>query len=190
MFFIPEHYRRANLISFDPGIHTTGTACVTFDTSNGTLLSITAKTFKTDRLNFYTGFEQEALGLRSVLLERLSLAAHNEFMIYRPWAIGCESPFYNPGMPGAYGSLTEVVSTLQTTANRYNPNIPFDLLSPQNVKKAIGVAGKKGKGVVREALAALPNVCNVLTEPLSSLDEHSLDAIAVAIAMFKFRLFC
>lgn len=189
MLVIPAHYNSARILAIDPGLHHTGMAILEFDTRTGVISRIQANTFNTDRLRQYTGLDEEISGVKRVLIQRLCMTATAMIREHDPWAVACEAPFYNRFRPNAFGVLTEVVANVSMACSLSNPYIPFELLAPQLVKKSIGTAGKKGKEPVAIALKSIPEIANAMTVSIDSLDEHSIDAIAVGYCMLKFRLF-
>lgn len=90
-----------------------------------------------------------------------------------------ESPFYNPRMPGAYGSLCEVVACCRQAVLDYSPYIYIDCMSPQNVKKGMGAGGTKGKEIMHQKVTGNEELMSVLEYDVSDLTEHCIDSIAV-----------
>ena len=186
--YIPESYRSTRMVCFDPGLNTTGVSVYDIDSRTKEVLSIYAYTIYTDRTRDATGLDTEILTERSHKLYKLCGAIQHTLAEYNPSIVGSEAPFYNRLMPMAFVSLSEVVSMLRHTTLQYNYNIPFYLVEPQLVKKGVGVAGKKGKQVVMDAICGVPEIMRALTVPVEGLDEHAIDAIAVGWSMLKFKI--
>lgn len=60
----------------------------------------------------------------------------------------------------------------------------FYQVDPASVKRAIGAKGNADKDVVKYHIGLIPEIVNNLTHPLSAMDEHSVDATAVAYHQF------
>lgn len=189
MLVIPPEYQRANVVAFDPGSDTTGVAVVTINPSTAEIISATAWTLRTAKIKAFGGFSPYFHTERECKLGNLFIEVQSIMEVSRPWAVGCEAPFFNRLMPSAYGSLTEVVTIIQSACMGFNPYTRFELLSPQSVKKSVGVAGKKGKDVMRDAVLADTPMSSKLLVDINTLDEHAIDALAVARCMINFRLF-
>lgn len=176
------------MVCFDPGLNTTGVSVFDIDSRTMQVSGISAYTIYNDKLGDATGLDPDLLTERTFKLYKLCLGIQNAINYYQPNLVGCEAPFYNRLMPMAFVSLSEVVSMIRHTVLQYNYNIPFYLVEPQKVKQGIGVAGKKGKQVVMEAISRVPEIMSVLNVPLESLDEHAVDAIAVGWSMLKYKV--
>ena len=185
---IPECYRSTRMVCFDPGLNTTGVSIFDVDSRTKEVLSVFAYTIYTGQVRDVTELDSEILSERAQKLYRLCGAIQQTLDLYGPAIVGCEAPFYHPRMPMAFVSLSEVVSMLRHTALQYNYNIPFFLVEPQLVKKGVGVAGKKGKQVVMDAICNIPEIMRVLSVPIETLDEHAIDAIAVGWSLLRFKL--
>lgn len=186
--YIPESYNSSRLVCFDPGLNTTGVSVFDVDSRTKRVSSVYAYTIYNDKLGDVTGLDSEILTERTFKLYKLCQGIHNAIDYFKPSIVGCEAPFYNRLMPMAFVSLSEVVSMIRHTVIQYNYNIPFYLVEPQKVKQGVGVAGKKGKQVVMDAIRNIPELMDNLTTPLDSLDEHAVDAIAVGWSMLKFKI--
>ena len=186
--YIPKEYLTTKLVCFDPGLNTTGVSVYEVDSRTKQVLSVFAYTIHTEKLRDFTGLDEEILTERTHKLYKLGLAIQHVLADHNPRIVGCEAPFYNHRTPMAFVSLSEVVSMIRHSVMTYNYNTPFHLVEPQLVKKGVGVAGKKGKDVVMDAMSRIPEVMGVLHTPLEGLDEHAIDAIAVGWSMLKYKL--
>lgn len=185
---IPECYRSTRMVCFDPGLNTTGVSVFDVDNRTKEVLSVFAYTIYTGQSRDATGLDTEILSERTHKLYKLCDAVQHTLGYYGPAIVGCEAPFYNRMMPMAFVSLSEVVNMIRHTTLQYNYNIPFYLVEPQLVKKGVGVAGKKGKQVVMDAICDIPEIMRVLSVPIETLDEHAIDAIAVGWSLLRFKL--
>jgi len=190
MLIAPDHFRHFSWVGIDPGLSKCGISV--FKMTDRQLDSIEAFTLVTDQLNIYSSYQEEQHTERHIRLNRLSLAYREVLFRVAPALVCCESPFYNPKMPSAFGSLTEIITVLRLETNQYNLIVPFILYSPQEVKKTFSRSGKVGKLVMREALEKDDILTDKLITPLYSLDEHGVDAIAVGYTLlldqFNWRL--
>jgi Holliday junction resolvasome RuvABC endonuclease subunit len=59
------------------------------------------------------------------------------------------------------------------------------MIDPPSVKKAVGATSHAKKDEVKAALARLPDLNYNGPVPLEMLDEHSIDALAVAYCRLK-----
>lgn len=179
MLTIDTHYNRFVLMAIDPGLNNMGVAVFTLQRSPFVILSITAETLKAEKLPDESGFDDESQSERLRKRYNLGAALRNRLELHRPDAVVSESPFFDRRKPGSFQVLTEVMTTLLDTVISYNPNTPFDYVPPLVVKKELGVAGQKGKEVVREAMAKCQPILDALVENLDDLDEHAIDGTGV-----------
>ena len=188
-FYIPEHQHQARIMGIDPGLNNTGVALIDINSYTGNILSVQAFTLVNDALPDYTGLEPNWVGERVWKLHKLrthlSMLFHNE----QPKAVGCESPFYNRFMPMAYGALLQVTSMIHNSVIETRPHTYFEMLEPLLVKKTVGSGATKGKLDMKLCLSQIPAIMSVLQNPLESLDEHSVDAIAVGYTLLTRRLY-
>lgn len=102
-----------------------------------------------------------------------------------PVSIVCESPFYNSRRPSAFSALTEVVCAIRYACFEYSRFLGLELVDPPSAKIAAGAKGNAKKEQVQEAIFKLTNLNYKGDVGLENLDEHSIDAIA--IAYWKYR---
>jgi hypothetical protein len=98
----------------------------------------------------------------------------------------------NKLQPSAYGPLVSVMTILQDALVQYCPGNPFYITQPQQVKKAVGVAGKKGKGVIKQAIEKIPELMEALKAgqtKLDELDDNAIDSIAVGYSALKLDIY-
>jgi Holliday junction resolvasome RuvABC endonuclease subunit len=99
---------------------------------------------------------------------------------FNPHAIIAESP-YMGRFPQAFAALVECVSLIRNTVYSYNRYLPLYQVDPPTAKKAAGVkiVKKSDKEDVRRALRARTDI--EWQVDLESLDEHSVDSVAVGL---------
>lgn len=95
-------------------------------------------------------------------------------------AVVSESP-YMGRFPQAFSALVECIQAMQLAIMDYNPLMPFNLIDPATVKKAMGVKGNNGdKNAMRLAVAKiLPAGFDI-----DSFDEHAIDSMGVGHAFY------
>ena len=179
----PDYYNSYNILSIDPGSFNTGFAVIHIENNN--IVSIFARTIEVNKINDRTGLDSEAHSEKNIRLNKLRMIYSDILERYKPIAVVCESPFYNRAFPAAYGSLLTVMNIFQNALMYYNCNIPFFTMEPLLVKALVGAGFKKGKSDVKLAVSQLPEIMTTLTVDLNSLDEHSIDAIAVGYSYLK-----
>lgn len=179
----------ARVVGIDPGSETLGLAVLSFDTVTQEILQTDCHTVVGSRLNG-SPWVGELHGDRFTRIVGHSDNLLQFFHKVQPLAIAAEAPFFNPLRPYAYGVLMEVMAGIRNTVMQYDSWMPLYLLEPSTVKKAIGAMRKPNKAikettkdVVREAMARLPFL--KLSPALEYLDEHSLDAAAVAYTQYR-----
>ena len=175
--------KTAVIIGLDPGSETLGFGTIEFDIETMQIVKSTAKTFVGSKLMRQKSWEIELNG------ERFSrINAHKEnlkylFGIHNPLQIACESPFYNPRRPNAYGVLVEVLIAIKQAVYEYSNWRSVFLIDPPTVKKAIGAPGNADKVKMKECILKMTNLC--YDGNLEEIDEHSIDALAVAYCRYK-----
>ena len=166
-------------IAIDPGLNNTGIAIFYVKANPFEILSITASTLKSDRLIDDSGLDDEDFTERLHKRYKMGNALKRILEETNPCIVVSESPFFDRRKPNSFAVLTEVLTTLFDTVVNYNPLIRFSMVEPLLVKKVLGVAGQKGKEVVREAMSKEKELIQALSCPLEHLDEHAIDAVGV-----------
>lgn len=167
----------ATIVGIDPGSDTVGIATMDIDVVSREIISTNAFTIMGSRLGnnewvseLYGDRFRRIAGIRDYLIRF--------FHQTQPLSIAVEAPFFNHFRPQAFGVLMEVMSMINSAVLAYDMwQVPYRI-DPSSVKNAVGASGGAKKEAVREAILRLPNL-NSLVD-LTLLDEHSLDAVAVA----------
>lgn len=186
----PDSSSVVSIVGLDPGSETLGAAVLYVDMLSWQIIGSEAYTFKGSKLAGKDDWTTEVHGNR---LGRI--AAHEEnllafFRYYRPLAIASESPFFNRLHPSAFGPLMEVISAIRSAAMQYDLWKQVYLIDPPSVKNAVGVhggrGGEEGKRLMKQAVLVLAPVFRYSgPTPLDQLDEHSIDALAVAYCRYQ-----
>ena len=170
------------ILSVDPGTIFTGYAIIKADYQSLKMTEAKAWTVDASGLIDDTGWDSELYGNRFARIKQQGYKFHSYLRMYDPLYVVCESPFYNPRRPNAYGALLEVVFTLRETLYRWDRWKMFHQIDPATAKKSIGVAGNSGdKSLVKQKLLSLDEFKNVGIE---DFDEHSADALLIAKCLF------
>ena len=189
---IPNTPMVYTMIAIDPGSNITGVSRFDIDVRNKKILSIRTWRIDVNKLKNDTGLPEEMFSERMIRYYKL----RNEFIriLHRenPHYVAYEGPFMNKLQPSAYGPVVSVMTILQDALVQYCPGNPFYITQPQQVKKAVGVAGKKGKGVIKEAIEKIPELMEALKAgqtKLDELDDNAIDSIAVGYSALKLDIY-
>ncbi len=98
--------------------------------------------------------------------------------------VASESPFFNTRRPNAFAALLEVLTMIRDSVIEYNPYQPLIGIDPPTVKKAVGAPGNADKTGVLSALFGISNSLKLDKKYIDQLDEHSVDAVAVAYCAY------
>lgn len=172
-----------SIVGIDPGSDTMGTAVLWIDLSIMRIISSSAKTFRGEKLVANESWTDALYGNRLARIWALENELVHLFTHVQPFMIAAEAPFVNKRFPQAGLALTEVVCAIRNAVMRYDTWKPLYLIDPPTVKRSVNarvMGGEKGKDEVKRALLLLPDLCYAGDTPLESLDEHSIDALAVA----------
>lgn len=186
MLHLPEPgSRTATIVGLDPGSENLGFATLEFDIETMTIIKTTACTIIGSKLMRHNTWSIELHGERLSRIKALKTALLNLLLESKPIQIGCESPFFNMRRPSAYGVLIEVLLAIKEAVQEYDSWKIVYLIDPPTVKKSVNAPGNGDKIIVKQNILALTDINYQGITPLEKLDEHSLDAIAVAYCKFK-----
>lgn len=174
----------ASIVGIDPGSDTLGVGILTFDVQSFAIVSTQAFTLNGTR-NGRGSFTTDVHGDRYGRIESHREELARVFGRVRPIAVASESPFMSRRRPAAYGALTEVVCAVRAALMLHSPWLALEMIDPPTVKRAVGVSGKtggpEGKKLMQQALLVMAPTLNYDGDvPMNRLDEHSIDALAVA----------
>lgn len=116
----------------------------------------------------------------------LQIASFIEDVIGEIDVVAVEAPFFFFKKPQAFAALIEAMTCIEYNILRCRPNLPLVKIEPTLVKKLVKAKDYKSKDAVTAAVGELFGSrddlqCDV---ELSRLDEHAIDAVAVAIAYY------
>ncbi len=186
MLKLPETSQTyATIIGIDPGSESLGVAEINFDIQTLEVVGWQAVTYLGSKLLKGSAWTEEVHGARY-----RRLIAHRKNLIklfeqIRPFLIACEAPFINMRRPQAYGALTEVVYEIRQAVIAYSPWNELYLIDPSSVKNGVGAKGNADKDAVKVKILQIEELQKVATSSMAALDEHSIDALAVAYVMLN-----
>lgn len=132
-----------------------------------------------------------ALGIGSMRQEKINYMAdcfEVDLIHANPIAVISEAPFFTPKSPDAFQALSQLIEHFRIRTFSHRRLTPFYTVEPRTVKKIFAGKGNLEKDEMLAALVAKADLADKLTVPLSSLDEHSVDAIAIGFyLMHQFR---
>ena len=182
---IPDNYYSYRFIALDPGLNHTGVAIYEIDSLQRCISSIQAYTIHPDLLPNLSGLDPEYYNDRIIKQHKLYLELYSLIERVQPFAVVCESPFYNRFRPMAYGALLETLAYIQRAVLDYNPNIFFKTIEPLAVKKAVGAGMMKGKIDVKFCVENNPEIMSKMQTDIDLLDEHAIDSLAIGFCFIK-----
>lgn len=173
------------LIAIDPGLNNIGIAIYTLQLNPFRILSIDAQTLKEDRVCEDSYYSEEGATDRYSKRKRMVSALMKVVQAHPPAYFISESPFFDRRKPSSFAVLTEVLVDIQDSIRELDDRIHMSFISPQSAKKSLGVAGIKGKEIVREALGQHTELIPVLRPAIDQLDEHAIDSVVVGYSFIE-----
>jgi Holliday junction resolvasome RuvABC endonuclease subunit len=186
MLKLPDNSQTtATIIGIDPGTETLGFSELEFDLRTFAITRWEPHTYYGSKLLKSSAWIERVHGARMMRLQ-----AHGRHLIklfdqIEPYVIACEAPFINMKRPQAYGALTEIVYQIRLSVIAHNAWKELYVIDPSSVKNSVGAKGNADKDAIKASIMSIPELAEVCTRPLDSLDEHELDSGAVAYAAFK-----
>ena len=177
-----NNLQRVHVLGVDPGLNNTGLANIVYNKTDRRIEEIETFVIATEKLADISGMDDEDYGAFMRKLQSLNHYWQAHLRGFRPEQIISESPFFNRLRPSSYEYLVAVMTTLRTGCFAVDPNIRFATLAPLEIKKWLGMAGKKGKDPVKEAFLLKAEVLAVLKNPVETMCEHEIDAASAGCA--------
>ncbi len=166
-----------NILGIDPGTDTIGFSIIKVTIDDLKIVSVRSWTEKALRFLDEDSFE---VAIHSAKFSRLRIIGDKFLHIlntFNPVVVASEAPFFSRFRPSAYAPLIETVFTLQKVLQSWDSYKPLYMYDPPTVRKSIGAKTKGGKEVVEVAIKQVKELRMV---NFSLLDDHSIDATAVA----------
>lgn len=178
------HYR---ILGIDNGTNTVGIVMLDHDIRTGVSTVTRAETFKADRVSgtLYPDMEfyEDTLRARLRAIQRyMATVLEDE----DPDSVAIETPFARRAFVTSYKALSMSLDYIQDAVYDYRPGLEFVGISPYTAKAAVIPKGsnfKTEKDFIRTCILAERDIVAANGIVLSELDEHSIDAIAVARAV-------
>jgi Holliday junction resolvasome RuvABC endonuclease subunit len=180
------------IIGIDPGTETLGVSVLDVSLTTNQIVLQYVSTYTATQLIrlFHLQWISQVHGDRIARLKAHEENLYSLFTTFRPHEIVSESPYLGR-FPAAYAALVECMSVIRSAVMRYDFRMPLHTLDPPTVKTRLGVSGKSGdKTHMREGLLRLPDLENPQRIPIELLDEHSIDAMAVAYTRARYVTQC
>lgn len=171
------------IIGLDPGSDTFGISIMKIGIEKLDILETLAWTVSGKKLS-NGDFVSTIHGDRVGRIYALNNYLLDLFNAYSPFIIATESPFINSSFPQAGIALTEVLAAIRNAVYLYDRFKELHLVPPSLVKNAIGAKGNGDKDAVKNSLLKITCLNYNGTVAMSDLDEHSIDAIAVAYSRY------
>lgn len=171
-----------NVVGIDPGTDKLGFSVYNYHLTERRIVSSAATTLVGSKMISCDPFI-DVHGKRARRLNGLSAVLTQYFQIFNPVAVACEHPFYNMARPSAFEPLLESILAVRSALFEHDPQMQVIAVDPSSAKNAVGAKGGDKKDKMQLAVQALAPVISfnplVFGMPLESLDEHSIDALAV-----------
>lgn len=176
-----------SILGLDPGTNTLGLGWINFDVSSLQIVNTQSLLLIADKMRpdpWYAEIHCDRHSRLKVLGENILQMLH----YVRPVCIVTESPFFNPSRPNAFAALIETVEMIRQAVSQFDSYKSLNYIDPPSVKRAVGAAGNAKKEEVQRRVIMVEELNYQGSVPLASLDEHSIDAIAVAYSkLIEFR---
>lgn len=172
----PETFK---VISIDPGTDNLGFAVLDVTYDDFKIIKTVSKTITASKLVTEESWISQVHGYRMARIQKLKEVLINNFNNIEPAFIVCESPFFNPRMPGAFQPLAEILFAIKEAVLEHNWWLPLYLIDPSTIKKSVKAPGNADKTVMKKCVDELTDINYEGDVLIKDLDEHSIDAIAV-----------
>lgn len=184
MLFVPEGRSKYIVMGIDPGTTTLGVAILSYDLYTHQKRVEHAYTLNAAKTLHRYQSVVETSGERFARLRSHSAYIRAALIHYEPNEVISEVP-YMGRFPQAFGALKECLHMLETTVAEWNAFKTLQGIDPATVKTHMGVSGKSGdKQLMFNALRSLTDIDLSLID-FNTIDEHSVDAVAVAYSRIK-----
>lgn len=107
----------------------------------------------------------------------------------RPIKVASEHPYLNSRTPGAVIPLAECLYMIEQEVHEYNPHLCLERIDPSSIKNSVGVKGNSGdKEAMTKAILKIPEIMEVLTMDITTMDNNAVDSLAVGYCSLKREL--
>lgn len=175
------------ILGLDPGTNNLGLAWISFDAVTLQIVRTQSLLLTADKMNpspWYAEIHCDRHSRLKTLQENILQVLH----YVNPVCVVTESPFFNALRPNAYQALIETIEMIRHAVSMFDIYKSLNYIDPPSVKRAVGGAGNAKKEEVQRRVLMIDELNYQGQTPLGSLDEHSIDAIAVAYSkLIEFR---
>lgn len=175
-----EHDDCFKVAGIDPGTDSLGLAFMDVSFKDYSIKKTIASTIIASKLVKDDSWLSQTHNFRTARIYKLRETLLKNFNNLQPAVIVCESPFFNPRMPGAFQPLVEILTGIRDVVIQYDSWKPLFLIDPSTIKKGVGAPGNADKILMKKKVIELTDINFDGDVALTDLDEHSIDAIAVA----------
>lgn len=173
------------IIALDPGTNNLGLTVMSINILSMCVVETTTFTV-TVKNNLLLPDDEDNYGLRQAKLNYLVSVVIDAVIKYDAITLVSEGPFYNMRRPGAFAPLVELLQQIKVELYKIRPLVKFVVYEPSTVKQGVGAKGNADKDNVKIALRNVVEKLKFISlDTLDSMDEHSVDSIAVAITHYN-----
>jgi len=189
MLVMPDRGREYRVLGVDPGGFCLGAAILEINFETSTVEVIHADTVHTGNADVRYPVLHEVHGGRVPRHRMLEDEIACLLRTFEPNAVISESPFMRK-FAKVFHALIECVYLLRFALRQFDEYIPLLAVDPPSVKMAVGGTGKSDKDAMKRLVCKVPNLTFAEGIDYDSLDEHSVDAIAIAYCHCAHLLGC
>lgn len=179
MIILPDNNEAFRIVAFDPGSMNLGKALLEYNLDGSNVIVKKASTSVLKETDMAYSSLTEIHDSRTVRLMIMRDIVLNYLRENKPHAIIVESNYLGR-FATSFAALVECVAVIRSALYEYDPFKPLYTVDPSTVKINTGMKKVKGttKDDVKSALKARTDIDWEIN--IDDLDEHSVDAVAVA----------
>ena len=169
----------------DPGTNQLGLAFMVLD-NNFNIVRITSRTinpldiYNHDLLVYTRKKDLDYKQRTNYICKDITTIIHS----VEPDICSIETPFINMRRPMSFIVLQFHFDMVVNSITAAKDNIALFKYAPQSLKSSIGVSGKKGKEVVKNALIGIEEI-NKCMDRVNNMSEHEFDAVSACYCQLK-----
>lgn len=177
------------IVGIDPGTTTLGLAILDVDLDTLVPTLVYGYTNNAEKATKHIEWKKTMLGSRDVRLENHKDYLDDILEYTQPILIAAESPFLKMSRVSSYEALVECYDMIRKSVWKHNPTLFLRRIDPITVKNYVGVShiGTDKEDVRKAVIARYANLCHPSVD-IHSLDEHTIDAVAVAHCVLEKHL--
>lgn len=179
----PTEGQQYRFMGIDPGTYSLGVSVGENDGCSNKLIIVYANTFNITKMIRQYESVSEIHGERVARLYAIQKTIAHLCKAWRPIHVTSEGPYLGQHAQ-PYAALVECVSSIRRGLMDYQHNMPLQIIDPATVKTYVKVSGKSGDKSLMTKGIQLQERLDISKINIDTLDEHSIDAIAIAYAGF------